>query len=140
MAEFKVVISDPKTGRAYNMNVAAGQAGSFLGKKVGTEIDAASIGMTGYTLKITGGSDRIGIPARGDLPGAGRKKLLLSESIGYHQDADGKRRRKSVRGNEITADFVQINAAVSKYGDKPIESFFEKSASEEQSAEKKTRR
>ena len=126
MAEFKIILSDPKTGRAYNLNVSGGQAGTFVGRKIGDEIDMGSLGMPGYALQITGGSDRIGTPARKDLPGMGRRKILLSGGVGYHQENEGVRRRKSVRGSEINADFVQINARVVKYGDKPIETYFGK--------------
>jgi len=37
----------------------------------------------------------------------------------------GQRRRKSVRGNEISADFVQINAVVQQRGAKPLTEYFE---------------
>ncbi len=126
MAEFKIVVSDPRTGRAYNLNVSGGQAGVFVGRKIGDEIDMGPLGMPGYSLKITGGTDRIGTPARRDLPGMGRRRLLLAIGSGYHPKNDGVRRRKSIRGNEINADFVQINARIEKYGDKALETYFEK--------------
>ena len=47
---------------------------------------------------------------------------------------DGQRKRKSIRGNEITSDFVQINAKVTGYGDKPLEEYFAKPAPEEKKA------
>jgi small subunit ribosomal protein S6e len=134
MVEFKIVLSDPKTGRAYNLNVSAGQAGSLIGKKIGDEIDAGSLGISGYRIKITGASDRIGTPARRDLPGVGRKKLLLSKGVGFRQAENGQRQRKSIRGSEITADFVQINARVTQHGEKALETYFEKP--EEKTADK----
>jgi small subunit ribosomal protein S6e len=120
MVEFKVVLSDQKTGRAYNLAVTGGGAGSFVGKKIGDEVDGGPFGLAGYRMRITGGSDRVGTPARKDLPGMARRKVLLSGGRGYHPVHDGERRRKSVRGSEITGDFVQINAVVSAWGEKPL--------------------
>jgi len=105
-----------------------------MGKHVGDEVDASPVGVTGYRMKITGASDRNGTPARQNLPMAGRKKLLLSGGVGFHPVMDGERRRKPVRGNEITADFVQINAKVVSYGDKALEEIFPKAAPAEKAA------
>jgi len=126
MVEFKVVLSDPKSGRAYNMTVSAGTAGVFVGKKIGSEVDGTAVGLPGYKFRITGGSDRDGTTARRDLPGIGRKKILLSGGTGFNPDHDGERRRKFVRGNEITVEFVQINTIVSASGEKPLEEYFPK--------------
>jgi small subunit ribosomal protein S6e len=140
MAEFKVVLSDPKTTKAYNLTVAAGQAGMFIGKKIGDEIDAAPLGLAGYGMKITGGTDRVGTPARADLPGMGRRGLLLAKGIGFKPTSEGLRRRKSVRGNEITAEFVQINAVVTKSGEKPLDTFFAQTEKKEKEEKKRTAR
>ena len=120
MVEFKVVLSDTKTGRSYNLAVTGGAAGSFVGKKIGDEVDGGPVGLAGYRMRITGGTDRVGTPARKDLPGMARRKVLLSGGKGHHPVHEGERRRKSVRGNEITGDFVQINAVVSAWGEKPL--------------------
>ncbi len=42
MVDLKVVVSDPKTGRAYNVDATGGAAGSIVGKRIGDEIDAAT--------------------------------------------------------------------------------------------------
>jgi small subunit ribosomal protein S6e len=41
---------------------------------------------------------------------------------------EGERRRKSVRGREISADFVQINAAVAQSGAKSLAEYFSQPA------------
>ena len=120
MVEFKVVLSDTKTGRAYNLAVTGGAAGSFVGKKIGDEVDGGPVGLIGYRMRITGGTDRVGTPARKDIPGMARRKVLLCGGKGHHPVHEGERRRKSVRGSEITGDFVQINAVVSAWGEKPL--------------------
>lgn len=131
MAEFKIVLSDQKTGRAYKVDVSGGAAGALIGKRIGDEVDAGSVGLPGYRMEITGGSDRNGTPARRNLPAAGRKRLLLSGGAGFKPVMEGQRRRKTLRGNEITADFVQINARVTMYGDKSLDEYFAKPVAEE---------
>lgn len=139
MAEFKVVVSDPKTGRAYNVDASGGAAGAIVGKSIGDEIDAGSLGLAGYKIRITGASDRTGIAAKKGVPGAGKKKLLLAGGIGFHPVMDGERRRKTVRASEITQDFVQINALVTAYGEKTLDELFPKVEGEKKEAKKKTR-
>lgn len=138
MVDFKLVLSDAKDGRAYNVSVSGGSANAFLGKRIGEEIDGGQVGLGGYRMKITGGSDRNGNPMRGDLPGMARKRLLLSGGAGFHPRLEGERRRKMVRGNEITPDFVQINAGVTTYGEKPLGEYFKKG--EEKGGEEKRAR
>lgn len=125
MADFKVVLSDPKSGASYNIEATGGVAGALMGKSVGDVIKGDLIGFDGYSIEITGGTDRTGIPARKDLPGAGKRKILLSESTGFHPTYDGQRRRKTIRAAEITGDFVQVNAKVVEYGSKDLKSYFE---------------
>ncbi len=139
MAEFKVVVSDPKTGRAYNVDASGGAAGAIVGKSIGDEIDAGSLGLAGYKIRITGASDRTGIAAKKGVPGAGKKKLLLAGGIGFHPVMDGERRRKTVRASEITQDFVQINTLVTAYGEKTLDELFPKVEGEKKEAKKKTR-
>jgi small subunit ribosomal protein S6e len=107
---------------------------------MGDEVDGSPVGLGGYKMKITGGSDRNGNPMRGDLPGMARKRLLLSGGIGFHPRLEGERRRKMVRGNEITPDFVQVNALVTAYGEKSLGEHFkkgeEKAGAKEEPAQK----
>jgi small subunit ribosomal protein S6e len=138
MVDLKVVVSDPKTGRAYNVDATGGAAGSIVGKHVGDELDAGAIGLAGYRIRITGASDRTGIPAKKGLPGAGRKRLLVGGGIGFHPTMDGERRRKMVRANEITQDFVQVNAQVVAYGEKSLDELIPKAEGEKKDKKAKT--
>ncbi len=112
MPEFKVVVSDPKTGTAKQVEVKGPQANAFLGLKIGDIIDGGLVGMPGVKLKITGGSGRAGEPMRPDLQGGGKRRLLLSGPPGFHPPSKGMRKRKLVRGNVITEDIVQINTKI----------------------------
>jgi small subunit ribosomal protein S6e len=140
MVEFKVVVSDPKSGRAYNVDASGGAAGAIVGKRIGDEIDAGTLGLAGYRILITGASDRTGITAKKGIPGAGRRKLLLAGGIGFHPNMDGERRRKTIRASEITQDFVQINAQVTAYGEKTLDELFPKVEGEKKEEKKKKTR
>ncbi|MCD6111060.1 MAG: 30S ribosomal protein S6e [Thermoplasmata archaeon] len=121
MVEFKAVIGDPKTGKTYQKTVTGQYANRLLGMKIGDVFDGIFVSLPGYKLKITGGSDKDGTPMRPDLPGTGRRKLLLSGGVGFHPVKKGERRRKMVRGNTISPEIVQINMKVVSHGARPIE-------------------
>jgi len=140
MVDFKLVVSDPKSGRAYNVDASGAAAGAIVGKHIGDELDAGSIGLAGYRIKITGASDRTGTTAKVGLPGAGRRNLLLAGGVGFHPKMDGERRRKTVRTNEITPDFVQVNAFVTTYGEKTLDELFPKVEGEKKEKASKVRR
>lgn len=121
MAEYKVVINDVKTGKSHNVTVSGNYANSLDGMNIGETIDGIFVGLPGYKLQITGGSDKTGTPMRKDLPGKKRIGLLLSDGFGYHEDYHGERRKIAQRGSAIASDIVQINMKVTEYGGKSIE-------------------
>ncbi|MFQ5647796.1 MAG: 30S ribosomal protein S6e [Candidatus Aenigmatarchaeota archaeon] len=135
MANFKLVISDSKARKAYQKELEQAASG-LLGKKIGDKVSCDHIGLSGYEIEITGGSDRQGFPMRADVEGTGRKKIILALGPGFHPKRKGQRRRKSIRGNTISADIVQVNAKVVKQGAKPIEQLLGK-PKEEKPEEKK---
>lgn len=77
MANFKIVVSDPKAKKAYQKELEQGQTG-LLGRKIGDKFSGNHIGLAGYELEVTGGSDKEGFPMRRDVDGPGRKKILLA--------------------------------------------------------------
>jgi small subunit ribosomal protein S6e len=121
MVEFKVVVNDTKNGKSHTIQVSGHHANSLIGKKIRDEVDGIFVSLPGYKLQITGGTDKDGFPMRKDLTGTSRRRLLLSRSLGYKPKEKGKREKKSVRGNTINQDIVQINMKVIKYSSKPIE-------------------
>ena len=112
MPEFKVVIADPKTGRAEQVEVKGQEAVRLLGAKIGDIVDGRLVGKPGLKLKITGGSGKAGEPMLPFLPGGAKRYLLLSQPPGFHPREGGERRRKFVRGNIVTEDIVQINMVI----------------------------
>ena len=121
MVEFKVVVNDTKNGKSHQVQVSGHHANSLIGKRIGDEVDGIFISLPGYKLEITGGTDKDGFSMRPDLPGVGRRKLLLSEGKCFKAVENGMRKKRSVRGNTISQDIVQINMKVIKHSSKPIE-------------------
>jgi small subunit ribosomal protein S6e len=119
--DFRVVISDPSSGKAYQAELKDPGAAKFLGRRIGDKVDGDVLGLPGYSVQITGGSDREGFPMRADLPGTRRRTILVAGGAGYHPTADGIRKRKSIHGREVSADVGQINVKVVEAGSKPLE-------------------
>jgi small subunit ribosomal protein S6e len=128
MVEFKAVIADPKSGRAYKHDITGHYANALVGKKVGEEVDGLYVGLPGYKLQITGGSDKDGFPMRPDLPGPRRKRLLMSGGVGFHPTRAGVRKKKTVRGNTVSGDILQLNLKIVQKGPKSIEDAWKEQA------------
>jgi len=90
----------------------------FESMKIGETIKGGLIGFANYEFQITGGSDSSGFPMRKDVHGPVKKRILLSKrGVGYKPRRKGEKRRRTVRGNEITSDMTLINLKVLKYGE-----------------------
>lgn len=107
---FKLVVSTPE-GKSYQMEK---DVPTLIGMKLGQTFDGSIIGLNGYTLKVTGGSDKEGFPMRRDLSGTQRRKVLSTGGVGYRHGGKGVKKRKTVRGNRIAEDIVQINLKIEK--------------------------
>lgn len=117
----RIVVSDPENGKAYQLEPDEDQFGSLIGMKVGEKLDGESIGLQGYELKITGGSDEEGFPMRNGVRGRGRSRALLGRGVGYNPKKEGERRRKTVSGEKISDNIAQLNVKITDYGGQPIE-------------------
>jgi len=111
MAKFKVIVSD-SDGTSQSIELEETQAVPLIGRKLGELIDGAAVKLSGYKLKITGGSDKDGFPMRPNIHGGVRVGAILSEGVGFHSSQKGERKRKTLRGNVITDAIVQINMKV----------------------------
>ncbi len=125
MAEFEVVISDPKDGNTYQKKVDGQHANRLIGKKIGGEVDGIFVGLPGYKLKVTGGSDIDGFPMKNNIPGTGRKKVLAKGGIGLRTHNKGEKKKKTFRGNTISDMINQINLKVIEHGPKKIQDHLE---------------
>jgi small subunit ribosomal protein S6e len=112
MAKFKIIISDPETGKSRFVEVEGTQAVPLVGRRMGDVIDGSVVKMSGQKLEITGGSDKDGFPMRPNVHGGVRARAILSEGVGFHPSQKGERRRKTLRGDIVTEDIVQINMKI----------------------------
>ena len=117
LTNFKLTISDIK-GKSISKELKDSDANPLLGLQLGNETDAAIVGLDGK-LKLTGGSDKSGVPMRKDIHGAARKYVLLTKGVGLQAAEIGQRVRKLMRGNTISEEIYQVNC---KYdGELPAE-------------------
>jgi small subunit ribosomal protein S6e len=131
MAEFTVAVADPEDGTTYQVEVADQDANRFIGREIGEEVDGGAVGLSGYTLELTGGSDDAGRPMRGDVPGPNLKELLLEGGVGYEPSRDGERKRVTVRGREVSEATRQINVRIAARGDGDVAELLGEGDSEE---------
>src|SRR3989442_4658591 len=86
MAKFQLIVSDPvsKTSKAATIEGAKAQA--LVGKSIGDEVDGKLLGIGNMKLKITGGTDKDGIPMRFYIQGRGNNRAILSGLAGFNPD------------------------------------------------------
>ncbi len=122
MASFTVVVGDPDSGASYQLEADGQDANRFLGKSIGDEVDGSAVGLGGYTLEITGGSDDAGRPLNETVAGPDLDEVLMKErQTGYKPERDGERRRITVRGRELSDAVAQVNTTVVEAGGTSIE-------------------
>jgi small subunit ribosomal protein S6e len=112
MAKFKVIVSDPEEGKSKVVELDGARAVPLIGRRLGETIDGSVVGMSGRKLQIRGGSDKDGFPMRHNIHGGVRVSVIVSKSVGFHPTREGERQRKTLRGNVITEDIVQVNMKV----------------------------
>ena len=151
MVDFKLVISDPKTGKSYQKEIKDDLAKPFLGMKIGDKIKGELVDLTGYEFEIRGGSDYCGFPMRKDIKGQIRKMIFAVSGVGIkkkitttkkgdrkiRRKRHGVKQRKTICGNTIHANISQINLMVIKSGSKPLGGEQASEETPEQGAEKK---
>lgn len=116
------IIIGAQNGETYQKEVE--NPNQIFGKQIGETFDGGIIGLEGYSLEITGGSDKDGFPMRENVEGTGRKRPLLSKGPGIQDIENGERKRKSVRGNTVSDEIQQLNTKVVEQGNKSIEEHF----------------
>jgi small subunit ribosomal protein S6e len=107
-----LIVSDPSTGKSQKVELEDGRMTPLLGKRIGEVVDGSVANMAGYKLKITGGTDKDGIPMRSDIHGSAKSHVILSGGVGFHPKTGGERKRKVIRGNTISMESNFINLAV----------------------------
>ncbi|PSQ43748.1 30S ribosomal protein S6e [Halobacteriales archaeon SW_5_68_122] len=121
MADFQVVVGDPDEGTTHSFDVDGQDANRFIGRSIGETVEGGAVGLSGYELEVTGGSDTAGRPMREDVSGTGTAAVLLEGGVGFEPTVDGERKRVTVRGAEISDETRQINAKIVTRGDESVE-------------------
>ncbi len=128
MAKFKVIVSDPEAGTSKVVELEETRAAPFIGRRLGETLDGSAVDLPAHTVQILGGSDKDGVPMRGNVHGGIRRRVVLSGGAGFSPKKKGERRRKTVRGNVITDEIVQINMKIVERPAKPAEAKPEQAA------------
>ncbi len=112
MAKFKVIVSDPGESKSKVVELDGSRAVPLIGKRLGETIDGSVVGMSGLKVQVTGGSDKDGFPMRPGIHGGVRISVVIGKGVGFHSKREGERQRKTLRGEVITEEIVQINMKV----------------------------
>ena len=112
MAKFKVIVSDPETGTSKVVELEESRAVTLVGRRIGEVVEGALVDLPAHKIKIVGGSDKDGVPMRPSVHGGVRRRVVLSGGVGFNPKNSGERRRKTVRGNVITDEIVQVNTKI----------------------------
>jgi small subunit ribosomal protein S6e len=128
MAKFKVIVSDPQAGTSKVVEIEEARAAPFIGRRLGEIIDGSAVDLPAHTVQILGGSDKDGVPMLGNVHGGVRRRVVLSGGAGFKAKKKGERKRKTVRGNIITDEIVQINMKIVERPAKPTEAKPEQAA------------
>jgi small subunit ribosomal protein S6e len=128
---FKVNIGT-KEGKTYKFETSSED---IMGKVLGETLNGELISpdLKDYELEITGLSDGSGFTAIKEVEGIGKKKVLLKYGKAMHKRSrkEGKKKRsnftpgglrlrKTVRGNTISPEIIQINTKIVKEGNKKL--------------------
>lgn len=130
---FKINLSDK--GKTWKIET---DTEALVGRKIGEKIEGAEISadLSGYELEITGTSDKAGFPGFKEVEGTTLKGVLLTYGKGMHKKPKGLKKKKpnrkpkglrlkkTVRGNTISRDIVQISLKVLKNGSKKLPEIF----------------
>src|SRR6266581_8983807 len=112
MAKFQLVVSDPKNRISKATTLEGPRAQALVGKSIGEEVDGKLLGIGNLKVKITGGTDKDGIPMRFDLQGGAKRRAVLAGGVGYKPTSKGERVRRLLRGRTVTEDTLQINSVI----------------------------
>jgi small subunit ribosomal protein S6e len=112
MAKFKVIISDPETGTSKVVELEETRAAPLIGRRIGETVEGSLVDLPAHKLQIVGGSDKDGVPMRPSVHGGVRRNVVLAGGVGFNPKNSGERKRKTVRGNVITDEIVQVNTKI----------------------------
>ena len=126
-----------KNGKTYKKELSVDESSKLYGMKIGDEFESLLVNIDApSSFKIKGGSNKTGIPMRRDFFGQLKKRLLLTRGVGFKGKVSkkignkkvkkrfsGLRVKKSICGNTISDQIVQLNVKCIK-GENEVEKLF----------------
>ncbi|MFA4946217.1 MAG: S6e family ribosomal protein [Candidatus Micrarchaeia archaeon] len=122
----KIVFGDPKTGKCFQKELEAGKETQFYGKNIGEKFEGGLLGLPGYELEITGGSNKQGTPMVPYIQGQRKLKATLPLGVGVRNFkkkrpvGKGQKVKKRVCGDTVSEETAQINARITTQGAQPL--------------------
>ena len=107
-----LIVSNPADGTSQRVELDDQQLRALYGTRIGQVIEGAVAGMQGYKIKLTGGTDKDGIPMRPDVHGSAKARVVLSGGVGYKPKNKGEKKRKVVRGNTVSTETTFLNFTI----------------------------
>jgi small subunit ribosomal protein S6e len=107
-----LIVSNPVDGTSQRVELDDQQLRALYGTRIGQVVEGAVAGMQGYKIKLTGGTDKDGIPMRPDVHGSAKARVVLSGGVGYKPKNGGEKKRKVVRGNNVSAETTFLNFTI----------------------------
>jgi len=107
-----LIVSNPIDGTSQRVELDDQQLRALYGTRIGQVVEGAVAGMQGYKIKLTGGTDKDGIPMRPDVHGSAKARVILSGGVGYKPKNKGEKKRKVVRGNTVSTETTFLNFTI----------------------------
>jgi small subunit ribosomal protein S6e len=107
-----LIISDPVNGTSQRIELEDQQLRPLIGTRIGQVIDGTIAGLQEHKIKLTGGTDKDGIPMRPDVHGSAKARIVLSGGVGFKPKKKGERKRKIVRGNTVSMETTFLNFVI----------------------------
>jgi small subunit ribosomal protein S6e len=107
-----LIVSNPETGTSQRVELEDSRMAPLIGRRIGEVFDGAFANMPGHKLKLTGGTDKDGIPMRPDVHGSAKTDIILSGGVGYKPKKKGERKRVIVRGNTVSSETTFLNLSI----------------------------
>jgi small subunit ribosomal protein S6e len=107
-----LIVSNPADGTSQRVEIDDQQLRALYGTRIGQVVEGAVADMQGYRIRLTGGTDKDGIPMRPDVHGSAKARVVLSGGVGYKPKDKGEKKRKVVRGNTVNAEIAFLNFTV----------------------------
>ena len=129
-----------KSGKTYHIELDEEKSEIFIGKKLKDIIKGEDFNskFSGFEFQITGMSDKQGFPGLNFVKGPVTKKILLKKGKGMKQKKPrGVRVRKSIHGDTINKEIIQINLKAIKEP-KPFGEILEKENKKDNKDNKET--